>query len=113
MLLARTVSLSRAGCLFRIDAPGLCTADGRVAGLARFTEAMRAHFGRGLRVAFGGGVVTRRMEIVRTTLGGLGGLSVPLLGCRFSCPLTPEESALLGLRMRPVTMLAVETWTSR
>ena len=46
----------------------------------------------------GGGVIKRRMVVVRATAGGSGATPVPMIGCRFVRELTPEECDTLGLR---------------
>ena len=94
---ARTVDISRSGALFLVDDPRFL-ADLPGTALDPFTNRVLNHFAEGLTAHFAGDVLRRRMEIVRTTSGGLGSVGQPLLACRFTHPLTPRECKLVGLR---------------
>jgi hypothetical protein len=95
-LLAETVDISQSGALFALQNNGGQQAFGPddVEKLCKFVE---RYLVRGLHVYFGGGIVKRRLQVVRTTMGGLGGITEPLLGCAFSYPLKPDECDLLGI----------------
>jgi hypothetical protein len=91
---AWTVDVSRSGALFRIDNPRFFR-DGDGDPLLALTRQVEAHFERCLTVVFGGGILRRRMRVVRTTRGDDGG--VPLFACAFHRPLTGPECELLGI----------------
>jgi len=92
---AVTVDVSRTGMLFRLLSSRFYRGgDGDL--LLALTRKVEMHFPRGLTVVFGGGVLRRRMRVVRTTLGGEGD-GVPLVACRFHRPLTAPECLLLGI----------------
>jgi hypothetical protein len=93
---ACTVDISRSGALFLLEDPAFIAGLPGTA-LDPFTERVQRHFEGGLVVRFKGGVLRRRMEIVRTTAGGLGGPGRPLLACRFLRPLSRRECRLVGL----------------
>jgi hypothetical protein len=95
-LLAETVDISMSGALFALqnNDGGRAFGPNDVDKLCMFVE---RYLVRGLEVYFGGGIVKRRLQVVRTTMGGLGRDTEPLLGCSFSYPLRPEECELLGI----------------
>lgn len=102
---AVTVDVSRTGVLFLVDDPHLLSGgDGDpVLALARQVDAL---FGRGLTVIFGGGILRRRMRVVRTLPGEDG---VPLLACSFVRPLAGRDCTLLGI---PQAEGSWEAWDS-
>jgi hypothetical protein len=91
-----TVDLSCTGALFRIDEREVP----RDIDLASFSGMIGESFTDKLLVSFGGGTLKRRMEVVRTTVGGLGGEVFPLLACRFQVPLNNKACDLLGIAPR-------------
>jgi hypothetical protein len=91
-----TVDLSCTGALFRIDEQEVP----RDIDLASFSGLVGESFADKLFVSFGGGTLKRRMEVVRTTVGGLGGEVFPLLACRFQVPLNNKSCDLLGIAPR-------------
>jgi hypothetical protein len=91
-----TVDLSCTGALFRIDEKAVP----HDLDLASFSGLIGESFTDKLFVSFGGGTLKRRMEVVRTTVGGLGGEVFPLLACRFQVPLNGKACDLLGIAPR-------------
>ena len=100
---ARTVDLSYSGALFLLDdpmRPDLVS----LSSVAMFCE---RHFHQGLTVLFGGGVVRRRMRVVRTSLGRVGKGVYPLVAACFSRELTVAECELLGLHSKQQDDLSI------
>lgn len=91
-----TIDLSSSGALFQIDERAIP----HDTDLASFSALIGEWFAERLHVAFDGGTLERRMDLVRVTVGGLGRDAVPLLACRFRIPLTPESRDLLGIGPR-------------
>jgi len=90
-LRARSVNLSFSGALFVID-------DSTTPDLESLSRFCTDQFGGGLTALFGGGVVRRRMEVVRTVRGGWAEDDDALLvACRFTGRLNASECDLLGL----------------
>jgi len=88
----RTINLSRSGVLLKLE-------DGVERGMAELIE----YCGEVGRLFAAGGTIdfecglTRTMEVVRVTAGGLGRRLAPLVACRFKEHLTPEDFARLGV----------------
>lgn len=91
-----TVDLSCTGALFRIEERAVP----RDIDLASFSAFIGESFADQLNVSFGAGILKRRMNVVRTTVGGLGGEVFPLLACRFQVPLNNKACDLLGIAPR-------------
>jgi hypothetical protein len=104
---AVTVDMSRTGVLFRVEGP-LQAIDERAIGeidpLLALTHQADEHFGRGMTVVFGGGILRRRMRVVRALPADDG---TPLLACSFHRPLASHDCALLGI---PLPMGSGEGW---
>jgi twitching motility protein PilT len=93
---ARTVNLSRVGVLIEVRDT---RADG-MSELIGYCEEMGRLFAAGGTLDFACGV-SRTVHVVRITAGGLGGRMVPLVACRFTEPLTPEDFAHMGIDPAP------------
>ena len=91
---AETVDLSRSGALLTLEDPRF-EQFLRLDKLGTLIEAL----GKTLEIVFGRGKVRRRIQVVRITMGGLGGACRPLLACRFDKPLTTEECNRLGMKI--------------
>ncbi|MCK6461612.1 MAG: PilZ domain-containing protein, partial [Planctomycetes bacterium] len=93
---ARTVNLSRSGVLIEVRD----TRAGGMTELVAYCEEMARLFAAGGTLDFACGV-SRTVHVVRITAGGLGGRMVPLVACRFTEPLTPEDFAHMGIDPPP------------
>jgi len=90
---ARTINLSRSGALLEVLDDG---AERGLAELVEFCDEIARLFAAGGTIDFECGV-TRTMEVVRVTAGGLGRVRTPLVACRFKAYLTPEDFGRLGV----------------
>ena len=85
-----TVDMSFTGVLLRIDDPDRTD----LLSLSSVQTFAERFLHSGFTLLFGGGVVRRRMRVVRTTFCPD---ARPMIACRFVSPLAKSECALLGL----------------
>jgi len=93
---ARTVNISRSGVLLEVLEDGAH----QISELIEYCEEIGHLFAAGGTADFECGV-TRTVHVARVTAGGLGGRMVPLVACRFTEALTPEDFAQLGIDPAP------------
>ncbi|MHC4670458.1 MAG: PilT/PilU family type 4a pilus ATPase [Planctomycetota bacterium] len=92
-LTARTINISNSGVLLEV----LGDRQNRgMAELIAYCEEIDRLFAAGGTVDFECGV-TRTVEVIRVTAGGLGKRMAPLVACRFTERLTPEDFAQIGM----------------
>lgn len=89
---ARTINLSRSGALLEV----LDESNLDMAAMMQFCEEIGRLFAGGGTLDFQCGV-TRTMEAVRITAGGLGKAMSPLVACRFKEPLEQKDFQRIGI----------------
>ena len=90
---ARTVNLSCSGALLEVEQEE--TANG-MDELISYCEEIGRMFAAGGTVDFGSGL-TRTIRVVRITAGGLGKQMSPMVACRFTQRLSPEDFLRIGI----------------
>jgi len=90
---AQTINISRSGALIEVLEH---TGEQGMAELVRFCEEIHRLFAAGGTLNFQCGV-TRTIEAVRVTAGGLGKKMAPLVACRFTELLTPDDFTRIGI----------------
>ncbi len=92
-LSARTLNMSASGAMLQLLGEDR---ERSIAELMEYCEEVAQLFAAGGTIDFGCGV-TRTMEVIRVAAGGLGGVPVPMLACRFKERLQAEDFVSMGL----------------